>query len=55
MKKIIPILFGAIVFQLINYIGMQFLKRETVLWIEVLLFMILASMLWLTKYKKNRS
>lgn len=55
MKKIIPILLGAMVFQLINYIGMQFLKRDIVLLIEVVLFIILASILWLLSYKKNRS
>ena len=55
MKKIMPIILGALVFQLINYIGMQFFKREIVLFIEVVFIMIFVSMFWLTNNNKNRS
>jgi len=55
MKKLLPIIIGVIVYQVINFIGMQFFEREVLLFLEVFLFVILLSVFWLFNSKTRRS
>jgi len=55
MKKLLPFLIGMIAYQVINFIGMQFLEREVLLFLEVFLFVILLSVFWLYNSKTRRS